>query len=183
MRCCAGDEGWPFGVALRGEASNRLELRWLKTVVVSVEEKAHVMRQVGTGKASVSEPLLTCREVEVTSKPGRSAVVRDEPGGCPPIGQVVSGMKAARARSAASAGNLGRQASTLLDRAAEGLSGLARGSAPGGGNREALSTVARPAGGPVRSSDEAAVIAVERRGRLICADVTEATGPCPGGPA
>jgi hypothetical protein len=31
---------WPFGVALRGEASNHLELRWLKTVVVSVEEKA-----------------------------------------------------------------------------------------------------------------------------------------------
>jgi hypothetical protein len=31
---------WPFGVALRGEASNHLKLRWLKTVVVSVEEKA-----------------------------------------------------------------------------------------------------------------------------------------------
>ena len=44
-----------------GEASNRLMLRWLKTVVVSDEEKAHVMRQVGTGKASVSEPLTTCR--------------------------------------------------------------------------------------------------------------------------
>jgi hypothetical protein len=36
-------------------------LRWLKTVVVSDEEKAHVMRQVGTGKASASESLLTCR--------------------------------------------------------------------------------------------------------------------------
>ena len=31
---------WPFGAALRGEASNRLMLRWLKTVVVSDEEKA-----------------------------------------------------------------------------------------------------------------------------------------------
>ena len=31
---------WPFGVALRGEASNHLMLRWLKTVVVSDEEKA-----------------------------------------------------------------------------------------------------------------------------------------------
>ena len=31
---------WPFGVALRGEASNHLELRWLETVVVSVEETA-----------------------------------------------------------------------------------------------------------------------------------------------
>jgi hypothetical protein len=31
---------WPFGVALRGVASNRLMLRWLETVVVSDEEKA-----------------------------------------------------------------------------------------------------------------------------------------------
>jgi len=52
---------WPFGVALRGVASNRLMLRWLKTVVVSDEEKAHWMRQVGIGKASVSESLSTCR--------------------------------------------------------------------------------------------------------------------------
>ncbi len=107
---------WPFGVALRGEASNHLKLRWLKTVVVSVGEKAHVMRQVGIGKASVSEPLMTCREVAMTSKPGRSVVVRDEPGGCPPIGQVVSGMKAARVRSAASARNVGRRMSKLPGR-------------------------------------------------------------------
>jgi hypothetical protein len=33
---------WPFGVALRGEASNRLMLRWLMTVVVSDGEKASV---------------------------------------------------------------------------------------------------------------------------------------------
>ena len=31
---------WPFGAALRGEASNHLMLRWLKTVVVNDEEKA-----------------------------------------------------------------------------------------------------------------------------------------------
>ena len=31
---------WPFEVALRREASSRLMLRWLKTVVVSDEEKA-----------------------------------------------------------------------------------------------------------------------------------------------
>jgi hypothetical protein len=36
-------------------------LRWLKTVVVSDEEKAHQMRQVGTRKASESEPLSKCR--------------------------------------------------------------------------------------------------------------------------
>ena len=56
---------WPFGVALRGAASNHLMLRWLKTVVVSDVEKAHEMRQVGIGK-TVRSPrfwgsLVTCR--------------------------------------------------------------------------------------------------------------------------
>ena len=50
MRCCARDEGWPFGAALRREAPNRRVLRWLTTVVVSDAEKAQVMRQVGTRK-------------------------------------------------------------------------------------------------------------------------------------
>ena len=58
-------------------------LRWLKTVVVSDVEKAQVMRQVGIGKTSVSESLLTCRKSELASKPGRSKRSRDESGGCP----------------------------------------------------------------------------------------------------
>jgi hypothetical protein len=37
-------------------------LRWLKTVVVSDEEKALVRGQAGIGKASVSEPLMMCRD-------------------------------------------------------------------------------------------------------------------------
>jgi hypothetical protein len=37
-------------------------LRWLKTVVVSDEEKARVTGQAGIGKASASEPLMTCRD-------------------------------------------------------------------------------------------------------------------------
>lgn len=41
---------WPFGVALRREASNHRVLRWLKTVVVSDTEKAPVRRQVGIRK-------------------------------------------------------------------------------------------------------------------------------------
>src|SRR3954454_2565274 len=42
---------WPFGAALRGEVSNRLMLRWLKTVVVSDEEKAWITVS-GEGEAS-----------------------------------------------------------------------------------------------------------------------------------
>jgi hypothetical protein len=53
---------WPFGAALRGEASNRLMLRWLKTVVVSDEEKAPCRRQVGIRETNASESLLTCRK-------------------------------------------------------------------------------------------------------------------------
>ena len=38
-----------------GVASGRLMLRWLKTVVVSDEEKAHEMRQAGTRKTTTAE--------------------------------------------------------------------------------------------------------------------------------
>jgi hypothetical protein len=33
---------WPFAAAHWGEAANRLMLHWLKAVVVSDEEKAHI---------------------------------------------------------------------------------------------------------------------------------------------
>jgi hypothetical protein len=58
---------WPFRAALRGEALNRLMLRWLKTVVVSDEEKASRRRQVGTGKTTTAE---ASKLFQTTSKPG-----------------------------------------------------------------------------------------------------------------
>ena len=66
------EDCWPSGAALQGEASNHLMLRWLKTVVVSDEEKAQEMGQVGTGKASASEPLMTCRDQVGGIKTGAS---------------------------------------------------------------------------------------------------------------
>jgi hypothetical protein len=39
--------------------------------VVSVEEKAHMMRQMGIGKANASEPLMKRRKRPMTSKPER----------------------------------------------------------------------------------------------------------------
>ena len=66
--------------------------------MVSVTEKAHVMRQVRTGKANVSEPLLTCRKRSGDTKTGVQLLPRDKSGGCLLIGQMVSGMKVARAR-------------------------------------------------------------------------------------
>src|SRR4051794_25542344 len=179
MRRCADDEGF---VALRrrpsGEASNHLKLRWLKTVVVSVRKR----RQEASGGDRKGERGRTVDEVSKQVDDIKTGAVkgrRDEPGGVPPIGQAVSGIEAARVRSAASARNMGRRVPirpTLPQRGE-----LARGSAPGGGNREALSTDAARAGGPVRSSDEASVIWVERRGRLIGDLFARTTGSSPGG--
>ena len=46
------------------EASNHLKLLRSKAVVVSVEEKAHKMCQVGSKKMSESEPRMTRRNVK-----------------------------------------------------------------------------------------------------------------------
>jgi hypothetical protein len=47
---------WPFGVALRGETPNHLELRYLKTVVVSVEEKVRVRARQSNGLTAPNGP-------------------------------------------------------------------------------------------------------------------------------
>ena len=57
-------------------------LRWLKTVVVSDEEKAHEMRQAGTRKTTTAE---ASKLFQMTSEPGCWCVLRDEPGGCPDL--------------------------------------------------------------------------------------------------
>jgi len=48
---------------------------------------------------------------------------------------------------------------------------VVRGSVLSGGNREGLSTDARRAGGPARSSCEVSVMETEPRGGVICGDV------------
>ena len=93
MRCCVNDEGcWPFGAVLRRGASNRLMLRWLKTVVVSDEEKA-------PGKASGGDREGERKRIVAdVSKPLGDIKTRawkrfwDESGGSPLIGQAVSGI-------------------------------------------------------------------------------------------
>jgi hypothetical protein len=69
--------------------------------------------QAGIRKASESEPLTKRRKTIDDIETGVCACLRDEPGGCPLTGQAVSGVKAARAWSAASTGNGGRRASIL----------------------------------------------------------------------
>ena len=64
VRNCTKDGGRPSGGGLQGQPPNRLKRLWSKALVVSVEEKAHAMRQVGFKKVSASEPPLRCRNVK-----------------------------------------------------------------------------------------------------------------------
>ena len=93
--------------------------------MVSDVEKARVTCQVGIGKASASDSLLTCRN---RYRWHRNRGVYKIPGGVwrVPAGQAVSGMEATRARSAASAWNGRRPNPILLVR----VSGWVRGSSP-----------------------------------------------------
>jgi hypothetical protein len=144
---------WPSGVALRGEASNRPQVHWLKTVVLNVVGKgAARSRQVWVGKMSdgrESSAVDVSKVVKTTSKPGlhfgpgislgdtrllprrRPAYRQHDPGRG-------ASMERVKARSDTVAGP-----------------SAARGRSPSGGIREELSTVAGCAGGPARSSCEA----------------------------
>jgi hypothetical protein len=80
---------WSSAVALQGEAANHRKLLRSRAVVVSVAETArHRARQVWTKKASVSDPLMTCRNHLDEIETGSGGPARDEPGGCLLIGQV-----------------------------------------------------------------------------------------------
>jgi hypothetical protein len=156
-------DSWPFGAALRGEAPNRLMLRRSWPFVVSDEEKAGGgARQVGTGKASESEPLMTCRNQAMASKPGPDHGRRDEPGGCPaywPGGARHGGGASPVCGSRAERGKV------RPDTAPAGVAGGGRERGEGR-DPKPLSTVAGRAGGPARSSGEAPVMGAERRGGL-----------------
>lgn len=98
MRCRAGDGGWPSGTALQGEVPNHRKLLGSSAVVVSVAEKAHVMRQVWSEKVNGSEPLMKRRKRSGVIETGVQSLPRDESGGCLFIGQMVTGVKVARAQ-------------------------------------------------------------------------------------
>ncbi len=117
--------------------------------MVSVTEKAHSMRQVGTEKANESEPLMTCRKRSDDIETGVQLLPRDEPGGYLSTALVVSGTEVARARLV---WNVGTPRPDTVDRM---LGWSARGRTPSSGHCEGQSTDAGQAGGPSRSSDEA----------------------------
>lgn len=113
----------------------------------------------------MSESLMKCRDdYQHEIETGVSGCPRDEPGGCPLIGQVVSGMKATRAWSAAAVRNVRRPIPIRPPVL------VVRGRPPSSRNCKVLSTEAGWVGGLARSSGEAPVMGVERRGQatVIC---------------
>ena len=83
---------WPSGIVLWGTVSNHHVLRWLKTVVVSDVEKASLRRQVGIRETTA---VRSVENLEMASEPGWVPEPGMESGGCPCIGQAVSGIEAA----------------------------------------------------------------------------------------
>jgi hypothetical protein len=106
---------------------------------------------------------MTCRKRMDDIKIGVQLLPRDKPGGYLSTALVVSGMKVARARIQALVGNVGTPRPDVIGRV---LERSAKGRTSSGGIREGESTDAGQAGGPPRSSDEARVTRVERRGRV-----------------
>ena len=62
--CFTEDEGWPLGVGVQAQTSNRRKLRRLRVCVVNVAGKGGgELRQVRFEETNASEPLMTCRNV------------------------------------------------------------------------------------------------------------------------
>ena len=107
-------------------------------------------------KASVSDPLMTCRKLLDDSRTGFASLARDESGGCLLIGQAVSGMEVARAWSGLWCGTWepvvrarGRPVVLFGPAVVRGRESLKRLIC------ERLSTDADSRGGPPRGSDDA----------------------------
>jgi hypothetical protein len=84
---------WPFGIALRGVVSNRLMLRWLKTVVVSDEEKASIEASGGNREGERKRIATEVSKLVLDGiRTGAWTRLQDESGGYPVTGQAVSGM-------------------------------------------------------------------------------------------
>jgi hypothetical protein len=96
-RGCTRDEGRSLGAGLQEQASNHLELHWLRAIVVSVKEKAGQRPcQVRIGEASASELLLRCRNEKDDVRTGGLTGLQDKSRGNLFTAWVASGIKVAR---------------------------------------------------------------------------------------
>jgi hypothetical protein len=167
MRCCVGDGGRSSVVALQEEATNHRMVRRLRAVRAERYGKGMPFERVrcDSMKANESEPQVTCRKAENDIKSGSGVLVRDRSGGCLFIGQMVSGMYAARARVRLLYGTwepvVPREDRTVVYDPRPVISGKVS----SGGNREGRIPVVGHRGGSSGSSGEGPVMGLERSGR------------------
>ena len=84
VRCCTGDEGRPLEAGSQVQASNHCKLRASRATVVNVAAKGGTRsRQVWSGEASESKPLMTCRNSLDDVETGGAIFFRDKLGGGP----------------------------------------------------------------------------------------------------
>jgi hypothetical protein len=184
MWCRAGDGGRSSVVALQEAATNHHKVRRLRAVCAERCGKRRACERVRCDpmKASESEPRLKCRNAIDGIKSGSGMQARDEPGGCLFIGQVVSGMHAARARVRLLYGTWEPVVSwdsrpVVLWDLRLGVSGKVS----SGRNREGRIPGAGHRVGPADSSDEGPVMGLERSGRAIRARLLVNHDVCVGG--
>jgi hypothetical protein len=144
---------WPSGAALRGEASKRPHLHWLKTVVENVVGNgATRSRQLWVGKMSdgrESSAVDVSKRSKTTSEPGSHLCPGMSLGGT----RLLPRRRPAYRQHEPDLGSSMERVKACPDTAAGGLA--VRGRAPSGRIREEQSTVAGRAGGLARSSCEA----------------------------
>ena len=154
-RNCTKDGGRPSGGGLQGRLPNRIKRLWSNAMVVSVEDKAHEMRQVRFKKVSASEPPLRCRNVKDGVK----------------IGETSRFPREAQGRPAYGLGGVRHTGGTSVNQAFVWNVGTCaleeKGETQPGGPWERESTDVGERGGPPRSSEEVSVMERERRGRVI----------------
>jgi hypothetical protein len=144
---------WPSGAALRGEASNRPQLHWLKTVVVNVVGKgAAGSRQVWVGEMSdgrESSAVDVSKSVKLMSKPGPRPCSGTSLG----VTRLLPRRHPAYRQHEPDRGSSMERVKAYPETAAGRPA--ARGRTPSGRTRKEQSTVAGCAGGLARSSWEA----------------------------
>lgn len=155
---------WPLAIGLQEQVANHHKRRWSKAWVVSVMEKVPEGIRYGSGRRTTVNCRSSVESTQMTSKPGSDVAPRSVwplpaygPSGVRHRGSV----SLIRALTL-NCGNLRWRCET-------------KGASSKG---EADSSDAPPRGGAARSSDEAAVMAVERRGCVIPAlcDVNRVSG-------
>jgi hypothetical protein len=156
-------------VALQEEATNRPEVRRLRAVRAERCGKRRVFERVRCDpmKASESEPQMKCRNALDDIETKCCLWAWDEPGRCLLMGQVVSGMYAARARVRLLYGTWEPVVSWSDRLVVCDLRLVVSGKVSSGRNREGRIPVVRHGGGPSGSSGEGPVIGLERSGRAI----------------